>query len=95
MWIPETMAKARAPTAVILDMFVVILSLAGAVGWRRSGQFGLIRLIQTLTRWLLWPGSRHGQAPDTLIMRTILQKYLSSRVVRSLPGPDSYLGHRG
>ena len=32
MYIPETMAKARAPTAVILDMFVVILSLMGAVG---------------------------------------------------------------
>ena len=43
------MAKARAPTAVILDMFVVILSLVGAVGWRQSSQFGLIRLIQTLT----------------------------------------------
>ena len=62
VWIPETMAKARAPTAVILDMFDVILSLAGAVGWRQSGQFGLITLIQTLTlaplaRVEAWPGS--------------------------------------
>ena len=62
VWIPETMAKARAPTAVILDMFAVILSLAGAVGWRQSGQFGLIRLIQSLTlaplaRVEAWPGS--------------------------------------
>ena len=59
VWIPETMAKARAPTAVILDMFAVILSLAGAVGWRQSGQFGLITLIQTLTlaRVEAWPGS--------------------------------------
>ena len=35
VWIPETMAKARAPTAVILDMFDVILSLAGAGGGDR------------------------------------------------------------
>ena len=73
------MAKARAPTAVIRrDMFVVILGLVGAVGQRQSGQLGLITLIQTLT--LVWPRAteQHGQAPDTLIMRTIFQKYLGS-----------------